>query len=351
MYFNNKSFKQYHALGKVVFLGERNNVSYYSFAPQHDILLEASTADDMGKYHEIMYAHHSNGGKFADNDERKDDAEKMKGELESRLGPEMSKHISDKAKTSADAVKKMITDNGHKHHAAYWTSKPGDISRVTGVQTSQHENAGDVVHHISDHEGKSRYLSISLKHLGKSSAHAPTSNPGRGQTDKALGVNTDHHISTADRHLDKEFPHYSHLTQKGKKEAAKSDDAYAARSNELKKKAAEKVTDDHISAFNSMNHTQQVSHIRNSVHAHDTPDVPQMVVTSHSKGTRIENRAKKYHPDNISHIETRKKGWNSIEHTLHFKDGSHEVWQHRAKFESGPHSPLKGSFERTDRNE
>jgi len=133
---------------------------------------------------------------------------------------------------------------------------------------------------------------------------------------------------------------------KQKKEIAKQNPEYYNKSFDIKRKAIEKARDEHISAFNGMNHDKKVAHIRELVHAHDTPNVPQVVVTSHKSGTRIENRTQRYHPNNIIGVSAEPHGWNSIRHTLHFKDGSSEVWHARGKLESGPHSALKGSFER-----
>jgi hypothetical protein len=343
------SFKQFIDIDVSVDMIESNFIVASVYFGQTE-LNESSAADDIGKYHELMYAWHSNGGKFLKSDARHDDAHRIKKEIESRLHPDVAKAVSDKAKRASDEVKKMITDNGHVHHGAYWSSKPGDIEKITGIKTNQSENASDVVHHITDEHGNTRHMGVSLKHT-TSGVHVPTSNPGHGQTDKALGTSTSHHMDTADRQLNKEFPHYAEHSKKGKKLAAKSDEAYMKRSTELKQNAVSKIADDHISAFNSMHHNAQVSHIRNMIHAHETPDVPQMVVTSHKKGIRIENRAKRYHPNNIKKIDTERKGWNTIKHTINFNDGSKEEWNHRYKFESGPHSSLKASFERTDRNE
>ena len=304
-------------------------------------------ADAMGKYHELMYAWHANGGKFAKEDPRKADAEKIKADLESKLDQKTKEAISAKAKKSADEVNKMISDNGHKHVGTFWTSKPGDIKKVTGIDQSQHENASDVIHRIVDEHGNVKHLGISLKHLGSSAGHAPTSNPGINQLDTALGTNSQHHIDAANRKIDAEFPEHAGKSMKEKKAIAKADPKYYEASFEHKRKAVEKIRDAHIAAFNGMNHDAQVAHLRSMMHAHDTPDVPQLVVTSHSKGTRIENRAQRYHPSNIKSVETTPSGWNTIKHTIHFKDGTHEQWQARGKFESGPHSSLKGSFERT----
>lgn len=308
--------------------------------------LLTESADAMGKYHEVMYAWHSNGGKFAKDDPRAKAAEETKKKCEGILHPDVSKAINDKAKKSADEVNGMMSFHGHKHVGAYWTSQPGDIGRVTGINYSQHENAGDVVHRIEDEHGNIRHLSISLKHLGGGSGHAPTSNPGIGQLDKMLGTDSKPHLDKADKEIDKQFPQHAGKSMKAKKEAAKADKGYYDASFEIKRKAVEQIRNHHIAAFNKMPHDRQVSHLRDLIHAHDTPDVPQLVVTSHATGTRIENRAQRYHPSNISRVHTEPAGWNSTRHTIHFKDGSTEQWQSRGKFESGPHSTLKGSFER-----
>lgn len=310
-----------------------------------EFLLEGN-ADPMGKYHELAYIYHSNGGKFMHDDPRKADAEKKKAELEKQLPPETIKAINDKAKKSADEMKGWIQKNGHSHKGAYWTSQAGDIGRVTGHNMSQKENAADAVHRITDENGNIRHMGASLKHLGGSAGHAPTSNPGIGTLDNMLGTNANQYLKDADKEIDQKHPKYAGLSMKAKKEAAKKDPEYYNQSFSIKRAAIEKARNEHINAFQRMNHDKQVAHVRELVHAHDTPNVPQVVVTSHKAGTRIENRAERYHPSNISAINTEPHGWNSIRHTIHFKDGSHEVWQSRGKLESGPHSALKGSFER-----
>jgi predicted phage tail protein len=310
-----------------------------------ELLLENS-ADAMGKYHELMYIHHANGGKFMPDDPRKADAEAKKKELEKQLSPEVAKQISDKAKKSANEMNSWIAKNGHAHKGSYWSSQAGDIGKITGHNMSQKENAADVVSRIEDEHGNTRHMGVSLKHLGDSSGHAPTSNPGIGTLDKMLGTNSQPHLDKADKEIDKAYPQYAGKSRAEKKAASKTDDEYKNFAFSTKRVAIEKARNAHLDAFKKLNHGAQVAHIRELVHAHHTPDVPQIVVTSHKTGTRIENRADRYHPNNITAVSAEPHGWNSIKHTIHFKDGSSEEWHGRGKFESGPFSTLKGSFER-----
>lgn len=318
---------------------------------------DQSSRDTAGKMHEhhfvmAMNRHLGHESGFMPDDSRKDETIAAMKKLRVNMRPGVEEEIKRKATVSAEHIHKFIHDNGHFHHGTYVSSKDGDIQNITGVKYGQKENASDVVSHIKDEDGRTKFMGISLKHNGNGTGHKPSSNPGLGTTDKDLSVETSHHMIQARRDLDDQYPKFAHLPVGKKKAMAKGKQKdgtpatkYYHAAYKHVKIALNKIADDHADAFNKMPHAAQLSHFRTQVHAHYTADVPQIVVTSHKAGTRIENRAHDYDPSKIKAIAAKKVG-HIVRHHVDFHDGHTEVWDHRYKMADGPISSVKGSFER-----
>lgn len=73
------------------------------------------------------------------------------------------------AEHAADSLVHLLEDVDR----AFWTSKPGDIERITGIPSEQKEDASDIV--ILGSSG--RFTGVSLK-VSYKTGHVPISNPG-----------------------------------------------------------------------------------------------------------------------------------------------------------------------------
>jgi len=299
-----------------------------------DLLLEEVSPNDKGVLHELLT------GKALNNGE----------------------HMSPEAKATHDKIKSNITDEEYQNHvkmaegtahalrkkfgpisSTHWSSKPGDIHKITGVHESQQENPSDIIlkHPDGGHTG------ISLKNTQKKHQKIPVGNPGIGQTDAALGTNAKRHYDKAKENFEKEFPELKGKSDKDKKIAIKENSEMRKRAEHHSNDAIGKIRDEWHDRFHQMAHHELAHHLRHSLHANATK-IPTYKVTTRGNGNdhsvEIEHPGTEYdhilnHPEGIT---IHKSGNNSIE----FRHNGKRFMRHRIKPMSTPiATTLKGSIE------
>jgi len=300
-----------------------------------EYLSEQISSNNKGVLHELLVGKHLNDGK----------------------------HMSPEAKTAHDAIKSSVTkeeyDNANKlakgtaEHltkkfgkpdSVHWSSKPGDIGRITGKEESQQQNPADI---IMKH-GK-KFTGISLKVTQKKNGKVPVGNPGAKQTDKQLGLDSTKHYDAAREAFVKKNKSLAGKSNAELKTAIKADDKLKASATELSNKAIGKIRDEWHGALSKMSQKQLSDHVRNNLlHAHETK-IPLYKTTTGGHGddhsVNTEHSATSHdHILNSGKITVHKSGNNSIEFR-HDSDGK-VFLRHRLKPESTPlATSLKGSAE------
>ena len=130
------------------------------------ILEEGLSSNDKGVLHELLVGKNLNHGKHMS-----DDAQRVHDDIKSRIDPEEYKNHVKLAQGTADHLREKF---GAKNiHSAHWSSKPGDIGRITGVHESQQENSADII--LRAHNGA--HVGVSLKVTQKKNGKVPVGNP------------------------------------------------------------------------------------------------------------------------------------------------------------------------------
>jgi hypothetical protein len=163
---------------------------------------EEEKQNDRGVLHELMVHDHlvkKHGGvehKYKDGRETTQEAHHR---IATKLfGENYRSHanyhdMNEKAESAADVIRHHVGDNWEKGKSKVsWTSKHGDVAKITGRETHQADDPSDL--YVS-HKGG--HLGVSLKTVQKKNGVAPLSNGGRGDVDKLLGIDTTHHIEAA----------------------------------------------------------------------------------------------------------------------------------------------------------
>lgn len=158
--------------------------------------------NEKGVFHELLTGHYLLDKKRHLSDPKGRPGETSK-QAHDRLHALAMKHggrraIDDahtKAKAAAADIKKQL--KGHKIKDVHWTSKTGDVERVTGTKATQKQDASDI--YVTTHHpqhGKQFYgvslkasdktLKVPASSLGQQSSGRKTVNLGRGHRDSIL---------------------------------------------------------------------------------------------------------------------------------------------------------------------
>lgn len=300
-----------------------------------EFLSEAVSSNDKGVLHELLVGKHMNHGIHMS-----PEAEKTHNEIKSRITPEEYTNHEKMAKATADELHKKFGEI----HSAHWSSKPGDIKRITGHDESQQENSADIIlrHKDGTHNG------ISLKITQKKGGKVGMGNPGAAQTDKQLGTDAVKHYAAAHKELEEKHPELKGKPKSEQKKIIKENPKMKASAVELSNKALGKIRDEWHGALSKMDTGDLSNHIRNNLmHANKTK-VPLYKATTGGHGddnsTHIEHSETSH--DHIlgdhKNITVKKSGNNSVE----FQHKGKTFLRHRLKPESTPLvSGLKGSVE------
>lgn len=299
-------------------------------------LLEAVSSNDKGVLHELLVGKELNGGKHMS-----PEAQRAHDDIKSRIGKdEYDNHVK-LAKGTASHIRAKF---GSDIASAHWSSKPGDIGRITGTEESQQQNSADIIlrHPNGAHVG------ISLKVTQKKNGKVPIGNPGAKQTDNQLGTNATQHYEDARNALVKKHKELQGKSKKELKDIIKNDPKIREDATKMSNAAIGKIRDEWHDALSNMHGKALSAHIRNNLlHAHETK-LPLFKATTGGHGddhsVDIEHSFTSH--DHIlndhKNITVHKSGNNSIE----FKHNGKTFLRHRLKPESTPlATALKGSAE------
>jgi hypothetical protein len=157
------------------------------------------SSNDKGVLHELLVGKHLLGKHMTlHKDKEGDSPEQAHDKIKAALYKKHGNHdeynrLDAKAKSAAEHVRNHVEKNGHKVHDVHWTSKPGDIKKSTGIDSSQKEDASDIMIHTHNQKTKKKkFVGASLKVTDGKNKHITASNPGMEATHGA------HHI--VDKH-------------------------------------------------------------------------------------------------------------------------------------------------------
>ncbi len=225
----------------------------------------------------------------------------------------------------------------------HWTSKAGDIERLTGIPTTQHDDPSDLVltFGVTPH-----YLGVSLK-VSDSTSNVPISNPGMEATCGGQIILDLHREKVYDL-----FPVLKTASNKaGRKELVRADPKMAATIKQMNKVVLKDIIQGLHSKLVTMPTEEAANHIRKYVlHARSTPlqdrgHLHLRHTTYGKKNTRIKmiDPATEYENFLRDHwkLGFSYNGGNSV----NFLSDGVPFAQHRMKFESqsDPMSSVKGS--------
>jgi hypothetical protein len=234
-----------------------------------------------GVLHELLVGHHLQGGVHMEHHPNVvgESPEEAHNRLKKSLSKEEYDDANKKAKDAADHIRKHLGKKTIKK--VHWTSKAGDIGRVTGKDASQKEDPSDI--YIEHHNKK--FTGISLKVTEKKGAHAPVSNPGHGHTDKLLGVDTMHHVHEARKHVMNKHPELKGKSTKEIKEVLKSNPAISKTEKEHRATAMQGIAKDYADAYHKMGTKNLAHHLRHHLmHAKSTGHDHLRVTSGGTKG-------------------------------------------------------------------
>lgn len=319
---------------------------------------EKKSSNTNGVLHELLVGKHLNGGKHmekhpnAEGETPEQAHDRLKKEVIAKHGKATYDDMDKKAKDAAEHIRKHVGKKGIK--AVHWTSKPGDIERVTGKKTSQNDDASDI--YIEHHDKKQKYTGVSLKTMEKKGAKAPVGNPGLGTIDKKLGTNSAKHIEEARENLRKKHPKLRKAkTASEAKEIIKSDPKIKKSESEERAKAMQKIAADHHKVLSKMSQSELWDHIHHATRAHQTEN-PHLRVTSSGTNGDYAHHIENPHEEHIKQWgerpkEGEKKGHISVElkngtiHFKHAKTGAHIKQRLKAEGSSGVFGSIKTSIE------
>lgn len=137
-------------------------------------------ADTKGKLHEILVGYHLLGGKHMSKhvDEEGDSPKQAHDKLKEKVSQEEYNKINNRAKAAASDLKQKYF-NKDKIEDVHWTSKPGDIKRTTGIDSSQKDDQSDIIVNTKDKTSGIKHHGVSLKVSDGTSRHVPVSNAGK----------------------------------------------------------------------------------------------------------------------------------------------------------------------------
>jgi hypothetical protein len=242
---------------------------------------------EKGVIHELLTGYYLNGGKHMNHhtNEKGESPEESFKKLSKKVHPNDLKKMHAKAKSAAKDLADEVARNhpGHKitPGSVTHTSKAGDTERVTGVAASQKQDSSDIYFH--SHNPKKPKEKIlhgrSLKVSDKANKNVPSSSLGM----KSSGSKTQVHGRTHKKEILRDYPslakvkkepHHKDIKDARKEWATKNPKAM----NDIKernRKLLHKVARGHANELKDKlangNHKEVIDHIREVLHAHQTP--------------------------------------------------------------------------------
>lgn len=229
-----------------------------------------------GVLHEILTGYHLNGGKHMEKHVNKEGEtpEQTHNRLKQQIHPKDYERINARAKSAANDIRKNIEANhpGHSIVAVTHTSKPGDTEKVTGVKASQKQDSSDIYVSTQNKKKKeSLHHGFSLKVSDNPTKKLPSSSLGV----ESSGSNTPKLHAKHKEEILSSYPELKGKNAGERKAWAKANPEKHAKIREKNRSLLASVAQSHAEELQNNlkngNHEAVISHIRNVLHAHQTP--------------------------------------------------------------------------------
>jgi hypothetical protein len=302
-----------------------------------------SSINNIGVMHELLTLKHLNGGKFPENFVNKNNQSPKNYHdiIKQNFTEDQYNYLDTLARKTADHIKSQLPSHA-KNLTVHWTSKEGDITKVTNIHSTQHDDASDLVVSYDDHThptGK-RYVGVSLKM--KKGKNLFIKNPGLEDIPGSNVIHQEHK-----RKIASEFGHILTGSVKDKKDMLKSNPELKSKIVKYNNKLLNDLTDRAYEHFSNMNQEQLHHFIRHTIHAHETPMQKYghdhlRVITNRKTGKIDSYRPNEHFDDfmknNPGNIEVKRNGF-----TLNFyKNGKHFMsYRRKLESQSNPYSSVK----------
>lgn len=162
--------------------------------------------DEKGKFHELLTGYHLLGKKHI-NDPKGRPGESAKSSFAKyhkmamdHGGQDLVDQSHAKGKAAAEDLRKQLEKDGHKIKAVHWSSKDGDVERITGIKVDrQKDDASDII--VTTHkDGVPRHVGISLK-VSDNTLKVPASSLGQKSSGrKTIELSQKHKNKILDLH-------------------------------------------------------------------------------------------------------------------------------------------------------
>jgi hypothetical protein len=279
------------------------------------------------------------------------------------FGADYASHTKykDMASKAAGTAETIVKNEGPRYKPTSskvaWSSKHGDVERVTGKKTTQSGDASDLyIDHTHLTDPKERYSGISLKTVNKKKGTAPVSAGGLGSHDKTFGIDSSAHIDNAkkevmDLHKDKfeaAKDKNGKLTSSAAKALMKNHPEIAKAERGSRTKALQSIASGYVGAFEQMDPKKRGEVLRESMRANDTGFRHTRITSGGSNNDydhKVQQPVTEHNqylndPDNL-HAEIH--GGNGI-HTFHLdpKTGV-KTYLHKIRFKAAGSAGIFGS--------
>jgi len=222
-----------------------------------------------GTIHELLTGYYLNGGKHMEHhpNNKNETPEQVHDRLKKTMSPEIYAEHHTRAKHAADAIIKAV--GGRKNiKKVHWTSKSGDVQRVTGSKQTQSKDPSDLylTHKDGTHTG------ISLKAHTSKTKHGHFKAPGLGTIDSSLNIKGHNDlIKQARQRLTDSHPEVKNAkNEKDMKNIVSNNEKLKQHESEERNALLPKIAKNWHTALSVMPKKNLSDHLRNLIHANKT---------------------------------------------------------------------------------
>lgn len=263
------------------------------------VIKEKKEQNKEGVLHELLVQKHlieKHGAVSRDFNDGRENAQDAHKRIATDLyGKNYEKHpeykdASKKAEGAADVIKNSEGNRWKKGKTEVaWTSKHGDVEKLTGTPATQKGDSSDLYIHHSHLSGDDKFGGYSLKKTDKKNEDPPVSNGGRSDVDKTLGISTDHHVDNAKNKMYKQFPELKGKSTAEIKQNIKSNPKLKAAESDVRNEMLKNIASTWSNSFENMDNKKRANFLRESMRANPTGYRHNRVISGGTNGDFTHN--------------------------------------------------------------
>ena len=256
------------------------SLTYFNFLILSEEKKEASATNNEGVLHELLVHKHlveKHGAVSHDYGDNRETPENAHERIATKLyGENYQDHpkyqdASKRAEGAADHVRKEEGERWKENKTKVaWTSKSGDVEKLTGKIATQKGDASDLYIHHPHLKGQNEFVGYSLKKSKSKNVDPPVSNGGRADVDETLDTNTDKHITAARENMHKKYPELKGMSTENVKSILESNPEIAAAEKTERAKLLRNIAGNWSESFLKMHPDHRASFLRTAMRANPT---------------------------------------------------------------------------------